>query len=125
MSWVAALRSIYQSISAELMVWLDTAGARGLSAVAAWCQTHSLAALFTLILPHYREFIDITHQMTNRESYIGAVLKRRLCVYPKVLYAQCGIFLDYFLHIQKNLHHMQGYTNEWFLLTLNIKNLDP
>ena len=84
-----------------------------------------LGAVFTLILPHYREFIDITHQMTNRESYIGAVLKRRHCVYPKVLYAQCGIFLDYFLHIQKNLHHMQGYTNEWFLLTLNIKNLDP
>ena len=94
----------YLSVNtSELMVWLwpDTAGARGLSAVAARCQTHSLAALFTLILQHYREFIDITHQMTNRESYIGAVLKRRHCVYPKVLYAQCGFFLDYFLHIQK------------------------
>ena len=72
-SWVASLCavlcSIYQSISAELMVWLHTAGARGLAAVAARCQTQSLAALFTLILPHTENFqISLISQMTNREA---------------------------------------------------------
>ena len=85
-SWVASLCavlcSIYQSISAELMVWLHTAGARGLAAVAARCQTQSLAALFTPILPLYREFLSSDDEQNRM---IGAVLKRRLCVYPKVL----------------------------------------